>query len=253
MILSSMTYKEMFTAIKEDMHKLKIRIDKTYPKAIRFFKHAKSFPTWFIDDYTIPSTNNQYIIFFYAGNIGEIEKPHYKTFSVLFCENQRYVIQGMRMGYQHTPKCETIMLPQIHAYTSHFFQRYNERCLLNFNRENLSPNEIAGLFFVRNPGPPIPIMLNDEVNRNYKKYGDYNDRGMRVNDGFCFTQTTIDGNPSSDGIREHDKVDAMLIIYTTFMCESDMSETQITAINKEHIETYKRCMEALLKTCEKSI
>ena len=216
MILSSMTYKEMFTAIKEDMHKLKIRIDKTYPKAIRFFKHAKSFPTWFIDDYTIPSTNNQYIIFFYAGNIGEIEKPHYKTFSV-------------------------------------FFQRYNERCLLNFNRENLSPNEIAGLFFVRNPGPHIPIMLNDEVNRNYKKYGDYNDRGMRVNDGFCFTQTTIDGKPSSDGIREHDKVDAMLIIYTTFMCESDMSETQITAINKEHIETYKRCMEALLKTCEKSI
>ena len=87
------------------------------------------------------------------------------------------------------------------------------------------------------------VMLNDEVNRNYKKYGDYNDRGMRVNDGFCFTQTTIDGKPSSDGIREHDKVDAMLIIYTTFMCESDMSETQITAINKEHIETLERCYE----------
>ena len=145
------------------------------------------------------------------------------------------------MGYQHTPKCETIMLPQIHAYTSHFFQRYNERFL---HKENLSPNEIAGLFFVRNPFP-MPIMLNEDVNKNYKEHGEHNDRGMCVSYGFCFTQTAIEGCESEDGIREHDKVDAMLILYTTFMNEYDMSDTQRTAINKEHFETWKRCMEEL--------
>ena len=68
---------------------------------------------------------------------------------------------------------------------------------------------------------------------------------MRVHDGFCFTQTAIEGDESEDGIREHDRVDAMLILYTTFMNEADMSDTQRAAINKEHFETWMRCMEDL--------
>ena len=143
------------------------------------------------------------------------------------------------MGYKHTPKCETVMLPQIHAYTSHFFQKYNKRFL---HREDLTPNEIAGLFFVRNPFP-MPIMLNEEINRNYKEHGFYNDRGMRVQDGFCFTPTAIQAEESEDGIHEHDKVDAMLILYKTFMNESDMSDSQRIAIDKEHVMTLKRCFE----------
>jgi len=93
----------------------------------------------------------------------------------------------------------------------------------------------------------MPIMLNEKVNRNFKEYGEQNDRGMRVPDGFCFTQTAIEGKESADGIREHDEVDAMLILYTTFMNESDMSDTQRTAINNEHLETLKRCMEDIRK------
>ena len=50
---------------------------------------------------------------------------------------------------------------------------------------------------------------------------------------------------SEDGIHEHDRVDAMLILYTTFMTEADMSDTQRAAINKEHFETWMRCMESL--------
>lgn len=239
MILPSMTWKEMYDALVADAEKVQIRIDKIYPKAVKSFKKSKSFPMWYIDEYKIPATNNKYIIFFYAGNIGDIEKPHYSSFCSLFCSNQRFVIKGMQMKYRHTPKCKTIMLPQIHAYTSHFFQRYNERFLHN---DKLAPNEIAGLFFVRNH-LLMPIMLNEDVNRNFKEYGEHNDRGMRVQDGFCFTQTAIDGKESKDGIPEHDRVDVMLILYTTFMNESDMSDTQIDAINKEHFETWKLYME----------
>ena len=143
------------------------------------------------------------------------------------------------MGYKHTPKCEIVMLPQIHAYTSHFLQRYNERFL---HKDALTPNEIAGLFFVRNR-LPTPITLNEEININFREHGAHNDIGMHVQDGFCFTQTAIEGKESEDGIHEHDRVDAMLILYTTFMNELDMSDTQRTVINKEHFETWKRCME----------
>ena len=241
MILPSMTWKEMYDGLATDARKVQIRIEKLYPKAVKIFKKTRTFPTWYIDEYIIPATNNQYIIFYYAGNASEVEKPRYSSFSFVFVGNHRYIIRGMQMGYQHTPKCETIMLPQIHAYTSHFFQRYNERFL---HKDKMSSNEIAGMFFIRNPFP-MPIMLNEEVNKNYKEHGDHNDRGMRVQDGFCFTQTAIDGEESKDGIREHDRVDVMLILYTTFMNEYDMSDSQIAAINKEHFETWKRCMDEL--------
>ena len=170
MILPSMTWKEMYDGLATDAQKVQIRIEKSYPKAVRTFKKIRTFPAWYIDEYNIPATNNQYIIFYYAGNANEVEKPHYSSFCFVFSGNQRYVIRGMQMGYQHTPKCETIMLPQIHAYTSHFFQRYNERFL---HKDTLSPNEIAGLFFVRNPFP-MPIMLNENVNKNYKDHGEHN-------------------------------------------------------------------------------
>ena len=248
MILPSMTWKEMYDGLAQDAKKVQIRIDKTYPIAVKYFKKTRSFPTWYIDEYKIPATNNQYIIFYYVGNAYEIEKPHYTSFSFVFSGKQRFVLRGMQMGYRHTPKCETVMLPQIHAYTSHFFQRYNERFL---HKEMLTPNEIAGLFFLRNP-IVMPIMLNEEVNKNFKEHGAHNDRGMRVQDGFCFTQTAIEGEESEDGIHEHDRVDAMLILYTTFMNEADMSDTQRAAINKEHFETWKRCMEDLQNTYGKA-
>ncbi len=243
MILPSMTWKEMFDGLSADAQKIQIRIDKIYPKAIRVFKKSIKFPVWFVDEYRIPATNNLHIIFFYAGNVNDAERPHYTSYSIIFSNRQRFVIKGMQMGYKHTPKSETVMLPQIHAYTSHFFQRYNERFL---HKEGLTTNEVAGLYFIRNR-LPMPIMLNEKVNRNFKEYGEQNDRGMRVPDGFCFTQTAIEGKESADGIREHDEVDAMLILYTTFMNESDMSDTQRTAINNEHLETLKRYMEDIRK------
>ena len=245
MILPSMSWKEMFDAIGADVPKVNIRVDKIRPKAVKFFRKSTSFPVWYIDEYKIPSTNNLHVIFFYAGNIREIEKPRYQSFCIVFSGNQRYVIRGVRMGYKHTPNSDVYMLPQIHAYTSHFLQRYNERFLHDFNKGHLSSNEIAGLFFIRNTCTYISVNINEKINKNYKKHGEHNDKGMRVKDGFCFTQTAIDGEKSVDGIREHDRVDSMLILYTTFLNESDMSETQIAAINKEHLETFMLCMKEL--------
>ena len=128
------------------------------------------------------------------------------------------------------------MLPQVHIYTSHFFKRYNERFLHN---EKLSANEIAGIYFARNP-KPTPLNMNENINTNYKQYGEFNEIGVRVNDGFCFTRTALD---CEKGVDPADKVLAMGLIYTTFMNELAMTESQRDAINKEHIETLERCYE----------
>ena len=241
MILASMTPKELFDNLDRDSKKVMIRIDKIYPKAVKFFKRSSAFPAWFMDEYKIPSTNNQYIIFFYASKRDEAEKPRYRSFCIVFFGAHRFVIRGMRMGYKHTPQSEFIMLPQIHVFTSHFLQRYKERFLCE---ENLTTNEIAGLFLVRNP-KVVPIQINEEVNRNYKNHGENSGIGMRVPDGFCFTQTALEGQMSEDGNRNNDIVGTMIIVYTTFMKESEMSDTQRAAVNKEHLETLKHCAEVL--------
>ena len=243
MILTSMFFKEMYDGLLVDSRKVQIRIGKTYPKVVKMFRKSLSFPVSYIDEYKIPSTNNQYIIYYYATSTIEGQKPRYEPFCVVFHENQRYIIMGMLMGYNHTPQSKMVMLPQIHVYTSHFFQRYNERYL---QKENLLANEIAGMFFVRNPRI-MPIRLNEAINRKFKEHGSHNNQGMRVNDGFCFTQTAIEGQESEDGVRENDRVDAMAIIYTTFINESGLTETQRTAINKGHFETWVRCLEDLEK------
>ena len=241
MILPSMTYKEIYDGLVADAKKIEIRIEKMLPKAVRHFKNSLSFPDWYIDEYIIPSTNNQHIIFFYAGNESEIECPHYTIYSIMFNDRQRFVIKGFKMGYRHTPQRNMEELPQIHVYTSHFFQRYNERFLHN---DNLTSNEVAGHFFIRNP-LPIPINLNEEINRNYKEHGEHNFLGMKVNDGFCFTQSALDGKESEDGIRENDEVESMIVLYTSFMNRANMSATQIKAIEKEHYEVLKRCVDEI--------
>lgn len=241
MILPSMTYKEIYDDLVADAKKIEIRIEKMLPKAVRHFKKSLSFPDWYIDEYKIPSTNNQHIIFFYAGNEREIECPHYTIFSIMFNDRQRFVIKGFKMGYRHTPQSKMEELPQIHVYTSHFFQRYNERFLHN---DNLTSNEVAGLFFIRNPRP-IPINLNEEINRNFKEHGEHNLHGMKVNDGFCFTQSALDGKASEDGIRENDEVESMLFLYTSFINRANMSDIQIEAIEKEYYEVLKRCVDEI--------
>jgi hypothetical protein len=94
------------------------------------------------------------------------------------------------------------------------------------------------MYFLRNP-QPLLISINEEINRNFQKYGEFNN-GVRVDDGFCFAQTgifcekDIDKNKAADG---------MLIVYRTFLNLLDMSDAQREAINKVCLESIKRCKE----------
>lgn len=228
-----MTYKEMYNHLAEDLSKVKIKEDYLRPKAIREFKKERRFPAWRWYEYTIPATQNKYIIFFYAESRALIEKPQVDFFTVVFDNKKRFVIQWGANGYKHTEDSPLSLIRQIHAYSSHFLERYNERILKD---KSLNANDVACRFLSRNT-IKMPITMNEEINKRLEQYGDGAKYGYRVRDGFCFAQSVIDGISSKDGDRRKDKVDAMFILYTTFMNESDMADTQLKAINKEHYNT----------------
>lgn len=239
MIVPSMTFKEMFDDLVIDSEKVKIKIDYLWPKVIKQLQREKKFPTWRMYDYKIPSTNNKYVLFFFAKNKYDFENTHFLS---LFANRERYIIRGMEMGYRHTENSELIMLPQVHIYTSHFIQRYNERFLHN---NNLSANEIASYYFLRNK-IPIPITLNKDINIKFNEYGRSNQFGFQVNDGFCFARTSLCGKIDENGNREKDQIDAMGIVFTTFLNVIRMHESQRDAIEKEHFEVLKRCIHELI-------
>ncbi len=236
MIVDSMSYLEAFNQIESDLSKVEIWAEKFLPKVAKEFGKTGAFPKYHIEKYIQLKTKNEYRIFYYAGNARE--KVIYKLFYVTYYENHRLVIRTERCEYQHTEKSPKVVLPIIHIYLPHFLERYNERFL---HLGDVSDDVIAGHFIARNE-LFCQIPLNEDINRNYQDYGEYNMYGIRVRDGFCFTKTSIEGKESEDCIDEHDKVEAMRIVYTTYMNESGMSNTQRAAIEKEHFEVLKRYM-----------
>lgn len=234
MILSTMTYKEIYDHLAADKQKVDIKKDSLLPKAIKKFKKRMKFPAWELYEYTIPATNNKYVIYFYAESRVQAEKPEIGSFTIIYNGRQRFVAQWKAGGYKHTPDSELMLVRQIHAYTPHFLQRYKERFLKD---ESLTSNEVAAGYLSRNIFP-MPLQQNDEINRNHEKYGINGQYAFRVRDGICFSYTVVDGVESEDGDRHKDKVNALYICYTTFMNESKMTDSQRNAILKEHEEKW---------------
>ena len=234
-ILNSMTYKEIYNEIAEDSYKIKIKQECLKKKVIRKFKREKQFPAYEIINYKIPATNNEYIIFFYAENYSCIESPYVDSFCIAFNKTarNRVIIRWVYGGYQHPNNTQIQDVLQLHIYTSHFLQRYNERLLKN---PMLSANEIMCRFIIRNR-VATPITITEEINRNIAKYSNKVMQGFSVDDGFCFTLCGIQTSNSND-LAGTDNVEALLFLYTTFMKESDMSSSQQQEIQKSSNEIW---------------
>ena len=234
MILPSMTYKEMYDHLAADKQKVEIKKDYLLRKAIKNLRKASRFPAWEIYEYKIPASNNQYIIYFYAESRTRADKPEVSSYCILYNGKQKLVIKWGAGGYKHTPDSPIMGIRRIDAYTGHFLERYKERILKD---ESLSPDEVAVRYLTRND-IAMPIEQNENINRNHERYGDTGQYAYRVRDGICFAQSMIDGIMSEDGNRHKDKVDAILVLYTTFMNESKMTDSQRNAIFKEHCEKW---------------
>ena len=244
-----MTYKEMYDHLAADKKKVDIKIDYLLPKAIKSFKKTMRFPAWELYDYTIPSTNNKYVIYFYAESRARIENPEIGSFTIVHNGKHRFIVKWGAGGYKHTPDGEMMAIRQIHAYTSHFIQRYNERFLKD---DSLTANEIAARYLSRNT-IAMPLKQNEGINRNHEKYGEKGQYAFRVRDGICFSYSAVEGIESEDGDRHKDKVEALYICYTTFMNESKMTDTQRKAILKEHWEKWLQFAEDFQKEAKDGV
>lgn len=230
MILPTMTYKEMYDHLSADKQKVDIRKEYFMPKAVRAFKKKTKFPAWEIYEYTVPATNNKYVIYFYAESRLQAGKPEAGSFSTVYNGKNRFIVKWGAGPYKHTPDSDMMAVRQIHAYTPHFMQRYTERFLKD---ETLTANEVAARYLSRNT-IAMPLQQNDGINRNHEKYGEKGQYAFRVRDGVCFSYSLVDGIPSEDGDRHKDQIEALYICYTTFMNESGMQESQRMAIFAEH-------------------
>lgn len=233
MLLPTMTYKEMYDNLSKDLKKVKIREDYFLPKAIKEFKKERRFPAWRWYEYTVPASQNKYIIFFYVESRAFIEKPEIGNYCVVFDnKNNRFVIKWGACGYNHTKDGPLMLLRQIQVYTSHF--------LIDIK------NDVVCRYLSRNK-EVMPIEMNNEINRHLDQYGAGAKYGFRVRDGFCFALLDLQVMQSKDGDCEKDKPQAMYVVYKTFMNEADMADTQLSAIDKSHYDAWLRYIQTLQK------
>ena len=249
MITSSMTYKEMYDHLAKDLKKVEYRKEYFLPKAIKEFRKERMFPVWKWFEYKVPSSNNKYVIFYWANSLNDVENPKSDFYVEVFFDRQRFVVKWGAGGYRHTPNSPMMLIRQIHAYTSHFLHRYNERFLKD---DSLSTNDIACRYLSRN-NIAMPIEINDSINKHIEEYGEGAKQGFRVKDGVCFTRTGLEGQFHNDENRNKDRVDAMAIVYTTFMSEHKMTNEQRIAIEKEHWEKWTESFKDFVKEAKDGI
>ncbi len=208
MIVANMNLHEAYANLMAEKSKLDWKRDSLLPKALKELQRKREFPGWVMYEYTIPSSNNQYIIYFY------VEHPYGRVVAdflcVLFDDNKRYII-----------KWTDSKTPEIHVLTSHFLQRYRERFL---GDPTLSANDTAVRYLTRNY-QLRPMTIDERINRDIEKYGEYAGEGFLVRDGFCFKLSGEEQDEKGSTIK--------ISLFTTFMPTADMSRTQREAIFEE--------------------
>ena len=215
MIVANMNLHEVYAVLKGEMQKLDWKRESLFPKAAKEISRLLEFPAIVMYDYKIPSSNNQYIIYFYR------EHPFAPVLAgylfVLFDGNKRFIIKWTEKG-----------IPEVLILTSHFLQRYKERFL---KEPELTANEVAVRFLARNRSLK-PMAIDERLNKRIEEYGEYAGEGFLVQDGFCFK---LSGEERMEG----DELPIRISFFTTFMPLSEMSSTQREAIFEECLKDMK--------------
>ena len=232
MIVPKMSPYQIYEKIEVDKVKINYQAQKLIPKIIKEIKQQNTFPYYKCVEYK-PSSNNVHVIYFYAENNKDAENPIWDFFTVLFNERQRFVLKQ---------RCEIyngIGTRAIKIYTSHFLQRYKERF---YHNADLSKNELACRFFCKNlcldkNAIETPIVINEEINRNFKEYGISNHWVMLVKEGLCFTRSCQ--YVKTWKVSNLENTEALMFIYTSFVSKKELTESQIKALKEEKKKVYK--------------
>ena len=218
MIVANMNLHEVYDTLIGEMPKLDWKREALRSKAIKEMDRDMRFQpldsllcpakNYVMYDYKIPTSNNQYIIYFYREHPFSPVQSGYLC--VLYDGSKRFII-----------KWTDWRSPAVHVFTSHFLQRYKERFL---KQPEMTANEVAVRFLSRN-SEMKPMAIDERINKHIEKYGEFAGEGFLVPDGFCFK---LSGKESLEG-----KASVGINFFTTFMPLSEMSDSQREAIFEE--------------------
>ena len=227
MIVPSMSHHEICDALFADREKLQIRAKALIPKMAKQFKKERKFPAWKWAEYTHQQSHNRYQICFYAPTLAHADNPDVKYLAFLEEDHQRIVVQWGCWMYRKHGSMDAIATRYIGYFSGHFFSRYRERIWKNVD---MSFNELLCRYFSRNIAT-IPLELNEDIQRNYKEYGELAKYAFQVPDGTCFIRHWNEGDEATVGEKDSDFIS--VVLYYTFVNGGMMSETQNKAILKE--------------------
>lgn len=245
MIVPSMSNLEICDALFADREKLQIRAKSLIPKLAKQFRKEGKFPAWKWVEYTHQKSQNRYLISFYAPTPAFADNPEVNYVAFMEENRQRIVVQFGCWMYRKHGTLDAIATRYVGYFSGHFFSRYRERV---WKGVDMSYNELLSRYFSRNIAT-IPLELNEDIQRNYKEYGELAKYAFKVPDGTCFIRHWNEGDETTIGEKDNDFVS--IVLYYTFVNGGMMSETQNKAILKEGTryirDYYKSLFEDALK------
>ena len=225
MIVPSMSHREIFEALSADREKLHIWARTLSPKMIKQFKKEGKFPAWKWAEYTHQKSQNRFLIIYYVPSADQVERPKVSWVAFMEEKKQRVVIQWGCWPYRRFGSMDVHMVRAINLFCPHFFQRYRERVWGGYD---MSYNDLLCRYFSRNQSS-IPVKLTEEIQRNYKKYGEYSYSFQQV-DGVCFVNHGLEGDELTIGTPNDDVI--FVTLFYTIVTRAMMKEIQKNAIDK---------------------
>lgn len=240
MLIPSMTFYEMYEELTADRAKIEYKRQQLTPRAIKSLRKASRFPAWELFEYTIPDRHNSYVMYFYTADRQAAENPVFDYFSIVNVGNRRFVLKWGCSPYKHNGSDSMVWTRRIDAYSTHFFTRYRERKL---KTAELGINEVVCRYFTSNEAC-FPIEINENINRNYEKYGETAHYAMKVHDGLCFIRTAVEIHVDPETQKEI--ADALGFVYVTFVDDNTLTSTQSEATFKEGLRYSQKLFEDLI-------
>lgn len=225
MIVPSMSHREIYDALSADREKLQIKANSLIPKMVKLFKKEGIFPAWKWAEYTHQRSRNKFLIIYYVPSAAQVEHPKVSWVAFMEEDKQRVVVQWGCWPYRRFGSMDVIMVRAMNLFCPHFFQRYRERV---WNKSKMSYNDLLCRYFSRNQSA-IPVKLTEEIQRNYKKYGEYSYSFQQV-DGVCFVNHGLEGDELTIGSPDDNSI--FVTLYYTIVTRAMMKEIQKNAIDK---------------------
>ena len=227
MIVPTMSKLAICDALFSDLPKLKIKAGTLASNLAKQCKKERKFPVYKWEEYIHQQSRNRYLICLCIPSLNLIDKPEINYVCIVEEDKDLAFLNWGCWAFKKTGSIESIATRYLGIYTVHFFQRYRERY---WKEPQMSQSEAICRFFTRNK-QIVPLEMNEDIQQNYKDYGEYGGYGIQVHDGTCLIQSWNEGDPESVGKDNCDFIS--VVIYRTFVNNGMMSDTQNNAIKEE--------------------